>query len=151
LHWRSSLRPTWFFSARRVETDAQGRFHIEGLERGESFSLLSDTQRFGSGGEAARKQGVLSVSVSALRDFESPRFTTCRQGETQDLGDLIVHPSHAQNEVFHAYGVSSRQVVSAGVLETSNSEAIEEARAALSRYHQALRSGDVQALHRLTS
>jgi hypothetical protein len=155
LHWQNSPRPTWFASAHQVAADAHGRFRVDGLERGESFSIISSGQRI-----AVQQQAVVhppSVKTVALTthspvsDFESPRFVANREGVAQDLGDVMVHPSGTTEEVLQSYGAARREVVSAGVIEAPDRPAVDQAQAALKRYYRALRGGDVRGAQSLTS
>ncbi len=45
LHWLATPRFTWFSTARDVKTDDEGNFTVDGLERGESFSLITFGQQ----------------------------------------------------------------------------------------------------------
>jgi hypothetical protein len=158
LHWQRSLRPTWFASAHEVQADAQGRFHIDGLERGESFSILSNGQRFGGptlhtrslSGRPSLRTASTSTQ-SPVNDFESPRFVANKEGAVQDLGDIMIHPSTTPGEVFQSYGVGNREIANSGVLESPGAPAAAQAQAVLKRYHQAIDSGDLKSVHRLTS
>ena len=154
LHWQPTPRATWFASAHEVRTDAKGRFRIDGLERGESFSVISNGQRFQiQQAVSTRSAGVKTVALanSPITNFESPRFAVARETATQDLGDMMVHPSNAPEEVLQSYGVVQREIVSSGVIEAPGADAVLQAQAAFRQYLQAVSKGDARAIHDHTS
>jgi 5-hydroxyisourate hydrolase-like protein (transthyretin family) len=140
IRWQDAPRITWLLSATQTAVDAQGRFKIVGLRRGEAFSMISASPF--SGGGNASGQG-----------FESPRFTTSMDAGVQDLGDIVVHPLDSGQQVLQIYGIDSReQLARLGALMSPPSEAnVEAAKDALARYRTALESGDFDTVHRLTS
>ncbi len=155
LHWQSSPRPIWFASAHKVRSDAQGRFRIEGLERGESFSVISNgqnvVQQQAAQTKVAAVRTVALAGKSSVTDFESPRFVAAREGAAQDMGDTMVHPSSTQDEVMQTYGAAQREVVSDGVIETPSQAAVDAAKDALRRFAEARAKVDVRAMQSLTS
>ncbi|HLJ55545.1 MAG TPA: hypothetical protein VKT77_10950, partial [Chthonomonadaceae bacterium] len=154
LHWQPTLRSFWFASAHELTSDGQGRFRVAGLERGESFSVISGAsgvpmqQAVIVRSQAVRKAGAKGSPITA---FESPRFTAAREGAVQNLGDVMVHPSTTPDEVLQSYGAVRREIVSTGVIEAPDAAKVQQAAAALGRYEQAIAEADPRAAQILTS
>ena len=179
LHWLSTPRATWFATARDVKTDAQGNFKVEGMERGESFSLITLGQSQQLRNNVVIQRDVFEVSPAiaqngvqhalqilggnlrlvlqvAVRpqDFESPRFLTCASGDGQNLGDVMVHPQDTPDEVMQSYGGSPGDPDTGplpGVTLAPSTGDTQAAQAALVRFDAALKTGDTAALTELTS
>ena len=178
LHWLSSPRSTWFATARDVTTDADGNFKVDGMERGESFSLITVGQSQLSNNSLssndtgpaetvslAQNDGVenalqtlgnlpvFSRHVIPIRqDFESPRFMTCATGDGQSLGEVMVHPHDTPDEVLQSYdGSPGDQPTLPGVVAAPTPGDVQAAQAVLARFDNALKTGDVDALNALTS
>jgi protocatechuate 3,4-dioxygenase beta subunit len=140
LHWQNTPRLIWFMRAHQAKADSEGRFELTGLERGESFSLVTG----GPGG------GISDPK----KQFESPRFITASVGADQDLGDVMVHPSHGDDDdIPQEYGLESPGDVARnfGFVPAPSAEEVSEARQVLARYQQALAAGDVDIVQQLTS
>jgi hypothetical protein len=138
IRWQDGPRLAWFASAIQGQTDTKGCFRLDGLARGESFSLIA-----GQFGDCGPRQA----------SFESPRFVTRTAGERQELGDVVVHPLDGPGQLFQLYGVDSPEQFARlfALLPLPSTDAAGGARHALERYLAALAAGDVDALHRLTA
>ena len=138
LHWLDSPRSTWFATMHQISADAKGNFRVSGLERGESFSLVT------SPGE----QGGESV-----KSFESPRFTTNGAGQEQNLGEVMVHPVQDPGQILSIYGDVDPNLQDrlSGFLPSPTAGDAAAARQALARYQAALKAADTGALQELTS
>lgn len=136
IRWQDAPRIAWFGSAVQGRSDAHGRFTVSGLARDESFSLIGGAPFGASRGS-----------------FESPRFTTPAAGAAQELGDVVVHPLEGAGQVFQFYGLDSPSelVDLMRTVSTPTPAQVEQARAALQRYAQAVQAGDVDTLYGLTS
>lgn len=140
LHWQNTPRIVWLMNARTAKADAQGRFQLAGLERGESFSLLTASPEGGRSGKQA---------------FESPRFVAQGAGNGQDLGDIIVHPAHdGEDDIATLYGLEGPPEILpdlAGALPNPSPAEVEEAKQALAHYRRALKTLDVDVLRHSVS
>ena len=138
LHWLDSPRSTWFATMHQISSDAKGNFRVEGLERGEAFSVVT------SPGAQDSESG---------KPFESPRFTTVSAGQEQNLGEVMVHPVQDAGEIMTIYGDSdpAPQDRLSGFLPSPSAADSAAARQALARYQAAQKSGDTAVLHELTS
>src|SRR5439155_13134594 len=140
IRWQEGPRITWLASARQGKTDPAGRFRVDGLERGQSFSIL--------GGAPGR---------SEEDGFESPRFATpgaaVTVAATQELGDVVVHPVEGAQQVLQLYGFDSTDQLArlTALLPAPPAAAVAGARAALARYNAALGAGDFDAAYHMTS
>jgi len=137
VRWQEGPRASWLANARATGIGDDGKFEIEGMQRGEAFSLLSQ-----------------SSFDSEQRAFESPRFTTSESGAVQDLGDVIVHPLEGgSQQLFQIYGLDSPGDLArlVGLMKDPSASDVAEAREALRRYGDAARAGNLNALHGLTS
>jgi len=140
IRWQDAPRITWLLNATEVPIDAQGRFQVEGLRRGEGFSLLAGSPFSASGDSSAE-------------GFESPRFTTSREAGVQNLGDVVVHPLDSGQQILQLYGIGSRQQLAqlATLMPSPSAASGDAARETLTRYRSALVSGDFATAHQLTS
>jgi hypothetical protein len=140
IRWQDAPRIVWFAGAREGKADPNGRFRVDGLERGESFSLLG-----GSPFRPSSREGEGS--------FESPRFVTPAKGAVQDLGDVVVHPLEGAQQVIQLYGVDSPEqfVRLTGLMVSPCGAGVGDARQALERYQAALQTGDIDTAHRMTA
>jgi hypothetical protein len=146
VHWEPSPRAFWVANAREFKVDAQGRFRVTGLERGESFSFIT------SQNHAFRFQRAQGGLQNASMAFESPRFTTPPSGQGFDLGDVMIHPSDEPEEVQQSYGISSESFSnSPGFIPAPTEDAVTAAKQAWREYRTRLTTGDVEGLYRLTS
>lgn len=138
LHWLESPRSTWFATAHPVTTDAQGQFRVSGLERGESFSLITAQDNRAS---------------ETAKPFESPRFTTASATQEQNLGEVMVHGVQNPDEILRIYSDTDpvQQASLSGFLLSPAPENVQSARQTLYRYHEALNTGDLETLRKLTS
>ena len=138
LHWQPTPRSTWFATAHTVMADAQGRFCVTGLERGESFSMITASND-GRGMGGAK--------------FESPRFETSVTRREQELGDVMVHPLDEQDDIGQIYGFGTTRELAGmmNFLPVPNAADTAAAQQAYAQYQAAMQAGDVDALHRLTS
>ena len=68
LHWQSTPRSAWFATAKQLQIDENGHFRVDGLERGESFSIISTNggPRQGGRGVHSFDGGVHSFEIPAL-------------------------------------------------------------------------------------
>lgn len=142
IQWRDDLpRIAWLISAKRAKVDKGGQFALEGLRRGESFSVLSGSP-FGMG-------------QSEGRAFESPRFeVTAAAGATaQDLGDVVVHPLSGSEQILQVYGFESRDQLArlTALMPPPRTEDVAGARKALTAYAAAIEQGDLARVHQATS
>lgn len=149
LHWTAAPRSFWVSNARAVQLDAKGRFQLDGMKRGESFSFITGT-RFGGfqpGIGRTQQNGAKSVA------FESPRFATLQNGQQQDLGDVMIHPLDDPEELEENYGFNSSQSVAKfpGLLPAPSQDAVREAKAALLAYRNLLQAGDMKQVYAMTS
>lgn len=161
LHWQPTPRSAWFASAHTIISDAHGRFLIDGLERGESFSIITpgrnaklqqqalEDRRTGRMRHGARLAAL--STVSAVTDFESPRFAVSRSVAAQDLGDVMIHPSSTPDQVIESYGGGNPVVASAGIVSAPSAVEVRTAADTLREYFRAARAGDLNRLHALTS
>lgn len=142
IRWQDAPRITWFASARKVTPGPDGRFRIDGVSRGEAFSIL--------GGQPF---GMTTQTEGETKSFESPRITTASQGSVQDLGDVVVHPLDGAQQIFQIYGLDSPgQLVQLSSLSPMPTDAdVAGAKAALVAFQKAIQSGDVEAARKLTS
>lgn len=140
IRWQDAPRITWLINATSVPVDAKGHFKVEGLRRGEGFSLLAGSP-FGRTGRPSEE------------GFESPRFTTSQEAAVQDLGDVVVHPLDNGEQVLQIYGIGSRQQLTqlAALMPPPSAASSDAAREALGRYRAAMASGDFTTVHHLTS
>jgi hypothetical protein len=139
IRWQDRPRLSWFLTARDVRADGEGRFRVDGLARGESFSLVSGGPFVPGGGDGA--------------GFESPRFATPAAGDAPALGDVVIHPLEGSEQVLQLYGFDSPEQLAqlASLLPPPGPEQERAARQALERYAAALAAGDVDAALRLTA
>ena len=140
LHWQPSPRSTWFATSHTVQADAQGRFCVTGLERGESFSMITASDSFNPDGRQAAK-------------FESPRFETSTTKREQELGDVMVHPLEEQDDIGQVYGFGTTHELAGmmKMLPPASADDVLAAQQAFAQYRNAMQAGDVTTLHRLTS
>jgi len=140
VRWQDAPRITWLSTATEVPVDAEGRFQVQGLRRGEGFSLLA-------GSPFGRPRNTSDEG------FESPRFTTTREAGVQNLGDMVVHPLDSGQQILQLYGIGSREQLArlATLMPQPSAASSDAAREALARYRSALVSGDFTAVHHLTS
>jgi hypothetical protein len=141
IQWRDDQpRITWLFTAQPAEVDKAGRFTIQGLRRGEPFSVISGSPFRGPTDE---------------NGFESPRFeVTAPSGvTTQDLGDVVVHPLDGADQILQVYGFESREQIArlSSLMLPPRTESVEEARRALAAYATAIEHGDMARVHQATS
>lgn len=157
LHWLDSPRSTWFATAHQAHLDAQGNFRIEGLERGESFSLVTGANE--NDGRAVAHTRVLTEEVRAVpqvarvASFESPRFTTPQTGQVQDLGEMMIHPEQDPGDILQIYGDEDpiEQARLSGFLPSPSVADVQAARQALAQYQTALKTRDLDTLYKLAS
>ncbi|MCW3051504.1 MAG: hypothetical protein JWN14_674, partial [Chthonomonadales bacterium] len=140
VRWQDAPRITWLSTATEVPVDAEGRFQVQGLRRGEGFSLLAGSP-FGRSRNTSEE------------GFESPRFTTTREAGVQNLGDMVVHPLDSGQQILQLYGIGSREQLAqlATLLPPPSAASCDAARETLARYRSAMSSGDFAAVHQLTS
>jgi hypothetical protein len=142
IQWRDDQpRISWLMNAKQTDVDKEGRFTIQGLRRGESFSVLSGSPFMGGESEE--------------NGFESPRFAVATSLDTkpQDLGDVVIHPLNGGDQILQIYGFESRDQLArltALMTETSD-EKVESARKALLAYSAAIELGDIAAAQKATS
>lgn len=138
IRWQDGPRISWFNSAEPVQVTAGGGFKIEGLRRGEGFSVISGSPFAMGGGQ---------------NSFESPRFTTASTGATQELGDVVVHPLEGPEQIIQIYGFDSRkQLAMLGSLRPQPDDIdVKQAMEALRSYSAAQHNGDIDAIQRATS
>ena len=143
IRWQDGPRITWFASAQSVEAGADGRFHLDGLLRGEAFTLIGGSP-FG---------GMAQQDGKPQQGFESPRFTSSTTGSLQDLGDVVVHPLEGPQQVLQLYGLDSPGQLAhlSSLSPVPTAEMVAGAKVALDRYKAALRAGDLDSVHKLTS
>jgi 5-hydroxyisourate hydrolase-like protein (transthyretin family) len=167
LHWTSLPRGTWFGNAHTVQTDAEGRFKLSGLERGESFSVVTGNNQVGFVGNVVVGgshrgvivrnglvvQGKTNTARTVLANFESPRFVTRAAVQQQDLGDVMVHPLEDGQQSQQIYSSEPPEEIarSFNLLPAPDAEGVAEARAVLARYVNAVRSGEVDLAMQLSS
>lgn len=139
IRWQEGPRISWFGSATQAQVDAQGRFQVSGLERGQAFSLIAGSPLGGGSGEPS---------------YESPRFTTAEgEGAVQDLGEMVIHPLEGPEQILQVYGIESQEQLSrlSGLMKEPSAADVAAARAALGRYQAAMTEGNLDTLHEMTS
>jgi 5-hydroxyisourate hydrolase-like protein (transthyretin family) len=148
LHWTSLPRTTWFGNAHTIQADAQGRFKLAGLERGESFSFVTGGPFIGG-----VNRRFFNNTTAIDKNFESPRFVTKTTGKEQNLGDVMVHPLEdgQQSQQIYSDESPADTVRNFNLLPVPTPEMAGEAKNALTRYLSALKAGDLNTVQRLTS
>jgi hypothetical protein len=141
IRWQEKPRIAWFSNARPGKANKDGYFKVDGLERGEAFSLIGGspfTPAPSSGGETA---------------FESPRFDTPGKGTSHSLGDIVIHPLEGPEQLVQLYGIDSQEQFArlTRLMPPPAPAAAAAARQAMERYDAALQAGDLETVHRLTS
>ncbi len=145
IRWLETPRATWLATAIQGRSGKDGRFRVDGLRRGESFSILG--LGLGLGFQPEARPG------SPVRAFESPRFTTDRAAATVNLGDVVVHPLEEGSQVLRLYGFDDPEQLRdlIALMPAPAPESVRGAREALVRYRTALRAGDLATVRSLTA
>jgi len=143
IRWRDDQpRLTWLLTAKQAKVDKTGQVAIEGLRRGESFSVLSGSP-FAGGGQLDD------------RGFESPRFEVAAApgASQQDLGDVVVHPLNGADQVIQIYGFESREQLArlSSLMSPPPAKEVDAARRALAAYTKAIDQGDLVSVQQATS